>query len=563
MVGLYCSLLFNINVSSSITAQGRALISSASMMFESFIANSVKFGSLDQVLLFINNICKENRKFDDFVFVDNPVSMENCFAKIVDSCGFMWMPNDEELDVIWQVISNLGQRDLNRVYYKNNLYEFCSNSVVSSMIVNIVKKLEEPYFNPVKPPEYIKDDMEDLAEILGEFVFYDKMIIDRIDRNKNMIKSTIMISDTDSCIVSLDAWYRFVLDLIKNEDIKLRRYDPISLFDFIEKDEFGDIVNKKDIAGFEKIEDDEYFDFDNDEIRYRKHAINPFEILPQDYLRWSIVNILAYIIDIFINRYMLQFTKNNHSWAPDKPCKIIMKNEFSFNRVLITDVKKSYASIQKVQEGNLVPESEQLDVKGIAAIAKSSISKSTRDAFKKILLEDILTAPTIDQFKIVEKLCIMEKKIINSLQSGSKEFYKPVTIKAMNTYADPMRQQGIKASYVWNALTEGSGLPNINLDERNAIDVAKVYLNKNTIDNIKDKYPEIYERAVKIMADTEYFKGKIESIAVPENVQVPEWLIDILDYKEIVNNNISGFPYQSVGLTKINDNTIYSNILQI
>ena len=75
---------------------------------------------------------------------------------------------------------------------------------------------------------------------------------------------------------------------------------------------------------------------------------------------------------------MLQFTKNNHSWAPDKPCKIIMKNEFSFNRVLITDVKKSYASIQKVQEGNVVPEKEQLDVKGIAAIAKSSISKSTQ-----------------------------------------------------------------------------------------------------------------------------------------------------------------------------------------
>ena len=533
------------------------------MMFESFLANNVKFGSLDQVLLFINNVVKEKRKFADEMFIDKPVSNIDCFAKIVDSCGYLWIPNTEELDIIWQVINNLGQRDLNRVYYKNNLYEFCSNSVISKMIVDIVKSLEEPYFDPVKPPENIKDYMEDLAEILGEFVFYDKMIIDRIDRNANMIKSTIMISDTDSCIVSLDAWYRFVLNLIKDEKIKLMRFDPISLFDFLEKDEFGDIINSKDKEGFYKIEDDEYFDFENDEVRYKKHVIEPFEILPQDYLRWSIVNILAYIIDKFINRYMLQFTKNNHSWAPDKPCKIIMKNEFSFNRILITDVKKSYASIQKVQEGHLVPKSEQLDVKGIAAIAKSSIAESTRKAFKKILLEDIMTAPTIDQFKVVEELCIMEKKIIESLQSGSKEFYKPVTIKAMSSYTNPMSQQGIKASYVWNALTEGSGLPNINMDERNAIDIAKVYLNKNNIDEIKDKYPEIYEKALDIMTNNEYFKGKIESIAIPENTQVPEWLIDILDYKDIVNSNMKGFPYDSIGITRINDDTIYSNIVQL
>lgn len=533
------------------------------MMFESFLANNVKFGSLDQVLLFINNVVKEKRKFADEMFIDKPVSSIDCFAKIVDSCGYLWIPNTEELDIIWQVINNLGQRDLNRVYYKNNLYEFCSNSVISKMIVDIVKSLEEPYFDPVKPPENIKDYMEDLAEILGEFVFYDKMIIDRIDRNANMIKSTIMISDTDSCIVSLDAWYRFVLNLIKDEEIKLMRFDPISLFDFLEKDEFGDIINSKDKEGFYKIEDDEYFDFENDEVRYKKHVIEPFEILPQDYLRWSIVNILAYIIDKFINRYMLQFTKNNHSWAPDKPCKIIMKNEFSFNRILITDVKKSYASIQKVQEGHLVPKSEQLDVKGIAAIAKSSIAESTRKAFKKILLEDIMTAPTIDQFKVVEELCIMEKKIIESLQSGSKEFYKPVTIKAMSSYSDPMRQQGIKASYVWNTLTEGSGLPNINMDERNAIDIAKVYLNKNNIDDIKDKYPEIYEKALKIMSDNEYFKGKIESIAIPENTQVPEWLIDILDYKDIVNSNMKGFPLNSIGITRVNDDAIYSNIVQL
>ena len=562
MLGMYTSLLYNVNVSSSITAQGRALISSASMMFESFLANNVKFGSLDEVLVFINNVRQEKREFPDEVYVDNPISVVDCFAKVVDSCGYLWIPDDNELNIIWKVINNLGQRDLNRVYYKNNLYEFCSNSIMKKMIVDIMKKIKEPFFNPLKVPEEIVDDLEMFAKILSEYVFYDKMIMDRIDRCDNMMKATIMISDTDSCIVSLDAWYRFVLDLIKDEDIQIRRYDPISIFDFIEKDEFGDIINKESIRPFEEYGLDERFDFYNDEIRYQKHIIDPFEILPQDYIRWSIVNVLAFVIDKFINRYMLQFTKNNHSWAPDKPCKIIMKNEFSFNRMLITNVKKSYATIQKVQEGNLIPKSEQLDVKGIACIAKSSTSKYTRDEFKKILLEDILTAPTIDQAKIVEKLCIMEKKIINSLQSGNKDYFKPVTIKAINTYENPMRIQGIKASYAWNFLNEGSGLPLINLEERNAIDIAKVYLNLKNVDELAEKYPDIYEKACKLLED-QYFKGSLDAIAIPQDVAVPEWLTEIIDYKSIINNNMSNFPYDTIALGRIDKNTVYSNILQL
>ena len=559
---MYTSLLFNINVSSSITAQGRALRSSASMFFESFLADNVKFGSLDEVLLFIKNVREEPRKYNDEVFVDKPVDKMDCFAKIVNECGYLWMPNNDELYVIWKVINNLGQVDINRIYYKNNLYEFCSNSAIKNMIINMMKKVNTPFFNSLKPPEEIIEDLEIFTDILGEYVFYDKMIIDRIDRNANMMKSTIVISDTDSCIISLDAWYRFVLDIIKDQDLKLRRYDPISIFDFIEKDEFGDIIDSKKINPFEFIPDDEYYDFDNDEIRYKRHVINPFEILPQDYIRWTTINILAFAIDKFINRYMIRFTQNNHSWTPDKPCKIIMKNEFSFNRILITSVKKSYATLQKVQEGNLIPEKEQLDVKGIAAIAKSSMSETTRKEFKKILLEDILTAPTIDQFKIVEKLCILEKKIINSLQSGSKEFYKPVTIKAINSYENPMRIQGIKASYIWNVLNEGSDLPQINLEERNAIDIAKVFLNKINVDELQDKYPDIYQRAVKLLEMPE-FKGKIESIAIPKDIKTPDWLLDILDYKDIINSNMSGFPFDTIGLTRLNNDTIYSNILQL
>ena len=62
---MYTCLIFNINVASSVTAQGRALISAVTLFFESFLANNVKFGSLDEVLVFIRNVCKEKRTYDD------------------------------------------------------------------------------------------------------------------------------------------------------------------------------------------------------------------------------------------------------------------------------------------------------------------------------------------------------------------------------------------------------------------------------------------------------------------------------------------------------------------
>ena len=560
-MGQFSSLIFNINVASSITAQGRSLISSASLFFESFLANNVQFGSLNEVLEFINHICHEERHYDDNKMLDNNVSIEDCFAKLVLTCGYRyWYPDQNEMDIIWRILNNLGTEDINRIYYKNNLYEFMSNTSMKKAIIYIMKKLKSPFFNPLEVPEEIEDELCELSSILTEYVYYGKMYIDRIDRCDNMIKKTIMVSDTDSCIVSLDAWYHFIYKIIKDEELQIKKYDPINVIHFVDRDEFGDIIDLSQISAVHFEEPEEHYDFENDKITEERRALEPLVLRPCDYLKYSIINILAYVIDDLINLYMKQFTINNHSWAEGKKCKIIMKNEFTFLRLLMTDTKKSYASRVTVQEGNRIPEDEQLDVKGIASMAKSSMALSTRKALKKILFEDILKAETIDQFKVIEHLAIMERKIINSIMEGSKEYYKPVTIKSINNYEDPMRIQGVKASYVWNEVKDES-LPAINLDERNAISIAKVLINPKTIEKIKDTYPDVYEK-LKVVMNNEYFKGKIDAIAIPLEEQVPGWLLDLIDYKTILQNNLGGFVYDSIGLVNLGGNTNYSNILQ-
>lgn len=562
ILGMITCLIFNLDVAMSVTSQGQSLISSATMMLEQFLANNVKFGSLNEVLIFINNVSKEKRITNTFEVINNHKTAEEVFVKVAGTCGYRWIPTDEELDVIWQVIQNLNQEQLDRVYYKNNLYEFCNNDYPTNMIKDILLTLDKPFFNSLKPPKEIKGKLEDLAYLLKEYVYYDKMIIDRIDRCANMIKSVVCVSDTDSVIISLDAWYRYVYDTVKDLPLKLHRFDPLNVLDFVVDEESENIdIDDVILDALEPMGVDEHYDFINDEIIEAKHMIDPFTILPEDWLRYSIINIMAYVIDVLINDYMEKYCMANHSMFPDKPCKLILKNEFTFTRVLMTSVKKSYASLQAVQEGHIVPESEQLDVKGIASMAKSSMSKNTRKQLKKILYEDILKADTIDQFKIIEQLAIFEKKILNTIRSGSKEYFKPVVIKSINNYENPMRIQGIKASTVWNELRTGD-LPYIDLDERNAVDIAKINLNKKNIDTLEDKYPEVYEKAMILLQDPN-FKGSIESVAIPKDTKTPDWIMDLVDYNEIINNNIGGFPYASVGIVQLSKHSNYSNILQL
>jgi hypothetical protein len=396
------------------------------------------------------------------------------------------------------------------------------------------------------------------------------MYADRIEKAENMIKNICVISDTDSTIISLDAWYHFVLNMVKYEDLNIKRYVPDSVFEILERDEFGDFTNKSQLSPFIKVDPEYDYDFENDELIELKHVINPFKIYPEDNLRFTIINIICYVLDKLVNDYMEQQTKRNFSYDKNYPCRMYAKNEFLFKRLLLTESKKNYASIQELQEGNMIPKNKQLDIKGIQSMAKSSTAESTKEALKKILLEDIMNTPTIDQFKIIKDIAILEKKIADSILSGSREFYKPATIKSQSNYDIPFRIQGIKASYAWNKI-KPANMPAINLDERNAIDIAKTNITLNSVESIKDKYPEVYENILKVFEeddkldkDHKIFKGSIDAVAIPLDLKVPDWLLEFIDYKTIINNNISGFTFESVGIQRLHKNSVnYTNIIQL
>jgi hypothetical protein len=309
------------------------------------------------------------------------------------------------------------------------------------------------------------------------------------------------------------------------------------------------------------------------------------------------MNILAYVLDRASNDYMIEFCKRNHSVTDstnkigehslNRPCKILLKNEFTFSRLMMTQQKKNYASLMTVQEGNLIPENKQLDVKGIEVFTKSTKTETTREALKKILLEDILKSPEINQLQVIKDIIIFEKRIIQSVENGSKEFFKPAKIKSSSSYDDPMRNQGIKGAVAWNAIRQGTTAEALDLNERNAIDIVKVNINRVTAEKIKDTFPDIYRNIINLFdqddndpnaytteidkksgkekkKDNRTFKGSIDAISIPKDTPTPDWLKEFIDYNVIVEDNIKGFPYESIGIQRLDKKHVaYTNIIKL
>lgn len=343
--------------------------------------------------------------------------------------------------------------------------------------------------------------------------------------------------------------------------------------------EAGDIL-KKDDSEF-------IYDFKNDEIIKRKRMRNPLMVIPEDSLRHSIINILAYVIGKLLRDYFDRISIMNNVTNEAHPfCLMNMKNEFLFMKMLLSDAKKHYATLVEVQEGHVIPNdpSKQLDIKGLE-MDKSVIPKSTKEVLSKILYEDILKSKNIDQLKIINKLAVLEKQIKEAIVNGSTEYFKPMKVKSIRSYKNPMSTQQVKGSIIYDLLRDKNE-PYINLDEQCPVLVVKTKINKSILENsrFKDEYPDKYNLLIKAFYDNNsivfkvrdqeylfnFFKAttpnnarEITSVAIPYTIPTPKWLIEFIDYDSIIKENIGAFPLESIGITKLDTNSAYSGIIQL
>lgn len=548
--GRYSCIYYNLHVAASVTREGKNCNSAAALFFESFLNNNVPFASMNELIEFIHNVLNEQYTYNISEIITNHPNVTDVFFRLMSTTGFGWIPNEDEMFTVWEIVTKLNQDQLDKLYYKNNLFEFIENAEIKRAIVFMLQSLNAPYMNPYEPPEEIKVYLDEFTSVIYEFVYYKFQIINRVEKMQSLVRSVSIIQDTDSAIISLDGWFQKVRQFCIGVPMAIKNMN-IDGTTLVETGEVKPTETKQILDELSFIDDD---------IIDSDRSIDPMQVIPQDGLRYSIINILANTITTLIDDYMSRYCDNNNSNQEGKKCLISMKNEFLFKRVLLTNGKKMYASIIELQEGNLVPKESSLDIKGIPALAKSTSNPTIQKRLKDIMYDDILNAPTIDQIKVLKDLAKVEQEIFDSINNGEKTFYKPLVVKSVSAYEHPMSIQGITASYAYNQLHEPD-TETLDLNSRNSVDVAKVDINKKNIERIKDKYPGVYERAVRLLQTPEY-AGGITSIAIPVNEPVPGWVLEFINFSEIIKNNVAGFPIESIGLYRGCDDNNTMNIIK-
>ena len=503
--GASTSTFYNKYAAVSITATGQALISLSETSFEQFLENNSKFYDMDECLLFIYRVVYES-EYPDFEIlpkIDN--IYEKTFNFIKES--FMYKKRIRE-DILEKVLSNLSEKDLHVLYFKNNLIEFLTKV---PKVIKLMKKIVNEtisFMNPNEVPKEIKGLLDEVWKYLLEFVCHDFPIRNRIERNKYHKRRATVVQDTDSTMLTLQR----ITDVMRKTYIE----NPM-------------------------IQDDEMMTF-------------------------LLVNTVAYFLTMWTKVFLDRYCTDSN--IPDEyHPRVNLKNEFYYPILITMDTKKRYITSMKLQEGKLI-NPPKIDIHGLELV-KAETSDHTEAFFSKIIKEDIIYADNIDISKILRKIRDFNDTIRDSILNGTTDYLPLKTVKPPEAYDDPMSEQGIKAVNNWNiafpamqiSLPDKVKLLKLKTGRKQDFEKLKHLIPEEARNNIES---EIFNSR-----DDRMKKIGYTIIALPQNIDsIPDWVIKIADINAVIYDNVSKFNPVLVSLGNLplktkSDKTYISNIIDL
>lgn len=500
--GQHSSIFYNLYTALSITGKGQSIISCAATTFEMFLCNSIKFRNSDECLHFIANVVNEENSFNCDDWLDRNITRKELLARLANNFNNK-IDFTNNQDVIKGVIVKLTQDEINRIYYKNNLYDFSINEKVFKIIDDIVITAKQ-FRNPNEVPEEIEEMINHYWDLLKEFVYYNYPVYDRVNWLKTETRSTIITVDTDSNFINLEPYYEFVMANTKNN------------------------LDREDLD-----------------------------------TTYKIVNLISFILGKVIAESYWTFTTNCNV-PEDKRTIINMKNEFFLSRILLTGNKKNYASRVLLQEGVELPPHKQLDIKGLA-IKKSNVNKNTSAFLQNLLRYDILQSEIINTKNVLQELSKFEETVYNTFTNGDITYMTPTKVNEIESYKAPLTQAAVRASIVYNLLypensiTYPAQINMIKVKMKELADITPLYETEPEIyRTLKEK---VYEDEDLKKYGITYF-ALPKSLD-----KIPDWLIPYIDIEEIIKDNLNNFLVilESIGLKTIKvtaDDLYHSNIIE-
>ena len=172
------------------------------------MSNNIKFIDLEECIEYINNITSEKHKLDGRILENHD---HDDVLEYLKNRFFEFKPEYEY--PLFKILINQDQDSLNRIYYKNNIYEFSKLRPIRMLINEIFEKTES-FLNPNKLPKETEKELKILWKYYKEFVFYNYFTFNRIGRLRYDLRKSIVTVDTDSNMVDLGIWVDWVFENI-------------------------------------------------------------------------------------------------------------------------------------------------------------------------------------------------------------------------------------------------------------------------------------------------------------------------------------------------------------
>lgn len=527
--GQSSSFLFNVHSAMSVTACGRGQLSTAMNCFENLFGDFVKFFNMDEFHTMINHVLSEKKDwtYDTFEIVRKVPSEKSWVRRF---SGKFLHPSLCDEDQLHRTYQALNDEMRIRTYYKSNLREFLWRNRIPQELFADIAAEDVEFIDPNKIPKEIKDDVKELSKLVTEFVSYKYSWFRYEDRARYQKRATVLVMDTDSCFLHFSPILKFVMS---------GKVLPMRLF---------------------KKEED-----------FKMYKI-------------KIMNVLSCFVSDAIASTLWNYLGYANVAEEDRP-HIKMKNEFYYERVIVTYAKKSYIGLLTRQE-SVVLKKPKMDVKGVNFFKSTASEKTSAFIYQDILMDQLLRPKDgqISLRRTYKVISDFQKQIAIDIKNGDMGFLKrSIRVKSADAYSDPFRQSSYRAVYVWNYIN----------DDKDRIELpATTTLVKVKLKDKKDlaalaPWPKVYDRMMKLFETNENFgdyttykdgkekvvRGKgISAIALPGDLdEVPEWVLAVIDTETLVSDNMNLFKqlYRPLGLsdgaTTHNRATVryYTNIVRI
>lgn len=190
ITGLESSLFFNIHVALSITGKGRSIISTAFSTFENFLGDDIKFNTLDELLHYINAIKQEKHNVKLKGYIEINKSRKDLLNRLLNKISFK--PDAYELSIMKQIVNNINsQFILNKIFYKDNIYELLKNEPVKKLYHDIIFSKSD-FYDPNDIPEEINDTLNELWNVVQEYGLSRIIVMDKIEKLQTKPRSVVL-----------------------------------------------------------------------------------------------------------------------------------------------------------------------------------------------------------------------------------------------------------------------------------------------------------------------------------------------------------------------------------